>query len=93
MYHLISARWPDLAIVNKKKRTCRVVSFAVTAYKKVKLKEYEKGDSFRDLTREVKKTMEHESDSDTNCGWGTWYSHQKIDKRTEGLGNKRLSGD
>ena len=27
--HLISARRPDLEIVNKKKRTCRIVNFAV----------------------------------------------------------------
>ena len=36
--YLISARRPDLVIVNIKKRTCRVVAFAVP----VKLKESEK---------------------------------------------------
>ena len=40
--HLISARRPDLGIVNKKvkkKKTCRIVDFAVLAEFSVKLKE------------------------------------------------------
>ena len=37
--------------------------------------------------------MEHESDSDTNCYWCTWYSHQRVGIGTAGLGNKRTSGD
>ena len=37
--------------------------------------------------------MEHESDIDTNRNWRAWYSHQRIDKGTGGLGNKRKSGD
>ena len=40
--HLISARRPDLAIINKKKRTCRMVDFAFPADHRVKLKENEK---------------------------------------------------
>ena len=39
------------------------------------------------------KTVEHESDKGTNCNWCSWYSYQKIGKRTRGLGNKRESGD
>ena len=37
--------------------------------------------------------MEHESDDYTNCNWFSWYSHQRINKGTGGLGNKRSSGD
>ena len=40
-----------------------------------------------------KKTMEYESDGDTNCNLRTRYSHQKIVKGTGGLGNKRASRD
>ena len=36
--------------------------------------------------------MEHEYDGDTDCNWCTRYSHQRIDKPTEGFGNKRVSG-
>ena len=40
--HLISARRPDLIMINKKKRTCKIVDFAVPADRKIKLKECEK---------------------------------------------------
>ena len=41
MDHLISARRPDLIIIYKKKRTSRIVDFAVPADHRVKLKERE----------------------------------------------------
>ena len=46
-----------------------------------------------DLIKELKKTMEHESDSNTNCNWQAQYSHQRIGTGTGRLGNKRTSGD
>ena len=55
MDHLISARRPDLVWVNKKKRTCQIVDFAVSADHRVKLKESEKRDKYIDLARELKK--------------------------------------
>ena len=42
--HPISARRPDLIIINTKKRTCRIVNFSVPADHRVKLKESEKKD-------------------------------------------------
>ena len=50
--HLISAR-PDLIIINKKKRICKIVDFAVPA--KHIMKEREKKDKYLDLARELKK--------------------------------------
>ena len=39
----------------------------------MKIKEREKIDKYLDLAKELKKkTMEHESDSDTNSNRGTW---------------------
>ena len=55
MDHLISARRPDLVIINKKKRTCRIVDFAVTDDHRGKLKENEKRDKNLDLAKELKK--------------------------------------
>ena len=43
--------------------------------------------------RKKKQTVEHVSDGDTNYNWCTWYSHQPIDTRTGGFGNKRTSRD
>ena len=64
--HLISARIPDLIIINKKKKICKIVDFAVPADHRIKLKESEKRDKYLDLVRELKKTMEHEGDDYTN---------------------------
>ena len=50
----------------KKKRTCRIVDFSVTADQRVTLKESEKKDKYLNLVRELKK-MEHYSDNYANC--------------------------
>ena len=89
-------RWPDLVIVNenkKKKRTYQIVDFAILADRRVKLKESKKRDKYLDLARELKKTMGHKGDSDTNCNWCTWNNPQRSDKRKWRFGNKWTSGD
>ena len=96
--HLISARRLHLIIINKRKRTCRMVNFPVLADYRVKLKESEKEDKYHDLVKELrkkktKKTVEHESDDYINCNRCSWYSHQRIDTRIGGLGNKKTSED
>ena len=54
--HLIPAIGPDLIIINKKKKkTCKIVDFAVSADHGIKLKESEKNDKYLDLARELKK--------------------------------------
>ena len=53
--YLISARRPNLIIINKKKRTCKIVDFAVLADHRIKLKECEKKDKYLNFTRELKK--------------------------------------
>ena len=54
--HLISARRPDLIKKRKKKkRTCKIVDFAVPADHRIKLKESEKKDKYLNLARELKK--------------------------------------
>ena len=71
----------------QKKRTCKSVIFAVQADQKIKLNENEKKDKYIDLARELKKTMEPESDVYTNCNWYSWYRHRKIKKGTGGFEN------
>ena len=68
------------------------MDFAVPADHRVRLNENEKIDKYLDLAWELKITMKHESNSDTNCNWYLWYSHQRIGTMSGGLGNKR-SGD
>ena len=74
--HLISARRPDLIIINKKKRTRKIVDFAVPADHRIKLKESEKEDKYLDLAREfLKKTMKYEGGDNTNRDWCIRYSN------------------
>ena len=56
--HLISARIPDLIIINKRKRIHKIVDFAVPADHRINLKESEKKDKYLDLARELKKNVE-----------------------------------
>ena len=51
--HLISARRPDLIIINRKKKICQTVDFAVSTDHRIKLKECENRDKY--LARELKK--------------------------------------
>ena len=53
--HLISARRPDLMIINKKKENFQNCRFAVPAYHRIKLKECDQKDKYLDLVRELKK--------------------------------------
>ena len=64
--HLISARRPDLIVINKNKRTCKIVDIAVLADHRIKLTKSEKKDKNPDFAWELKKkTMEHEGDDYT----------------------------
>ena len=90
--HLFLARRPDQVIVNKKKRTCRIVDFAGWSRGKTE-KKSEKRDKYQELARELKKTTDHESGGDTNCNWRGRYNHQRILTGTGGFWNKRISGD
>ena len=53
--YLISVRQLDLIIINKKKRTCLIVYFAILVDHRVKLKENEKKDKYLDSVKELKK--------------------------------------
>ena len=71
-----------------KKRTCRIVDFAVLADHWVKLKVREKKNKYLDLARELKKLWNMKVTNSHRCAW---YSHQRIGKRSGGNGNKRSS--
>ena len=55
--HLIPAKRPDLIIINKRKRICKIVDFAVPADYRINLKESEKKDKYLDLAREFNKKL------------------------------------
>ena len=55
MDHLTSARRQSLVLINKKKQTCYIVDFVVSAYYWVKIKESVKIGKYLDLAREQNK--------------------------------------
>ena len=71
---------------------CKIVSFAVPADNRIKLKESEKKDEYLDLAREIKKTMEHEGVNYTSSDCCFWYSHLRIIKGIGELIGGRTSG-
>ena len=69
------------------------MNFVVLAEHTVKLKECEKRDKYLGLARELKTTVEYESDDNTNCNLCSGYSYQKICTKTRELGNKSANRD
>ena len=52
--NLITARRPDLELINKKKRICHQVDLTITADHRQKIEESEKKDKYLDFARELK---------------------------------------
>ena len=86
--------WPDDQTIcsetkkKKKKKTYLIVDFAVPANHKVKLKESEKRYRYQDPARDLR-NMKHKVLGGTCYNWCARYSHKRICKETERLGNKK----
>ena len=86
--NLISARRPNLVIVNKKRKlTNRGLIHSGWSQGKTE------GRRKKEISTYTEKTKEHESDGYTNCNWCTRYSQQRIGTWTGRFGNKMTSGD
>ena len=53
--HVIEAQRLDLVVVDKKKRTCKIIDFAVPGDSRTEEKEKEKVEKYQDLRRELQK--------------------------------------
>ena len=53
--HVIEARRPDLVVVDKKARTCKIIDFAVPGDSRIEEKEKDKVEKYQDLGRELQK--------------------------------------
>ena len=80
-------------ILNKKKRTCWILDFAVLADFTVELKECEKRDKYLDLARELKKKLWNMKVTIMPIVIGTLGSHQRIGTRTGRLENNGTGGN
>ena len=53
--HVIEARRPDLVVVHKKKRNCKIIDFAVPGDSRIEEKEKDKIEKYQELGRELQK--------------------------------------
>ena len=51
--HVIEAQRPDLVVVDKKRRTCKIIDFAVRGDSRIEEKEEEEIKKYQDLRREL----------------------------------------
>ena len=54
--HVIEARRPDLVVVDKKEKSCKIIDFAVPGDSRIEEKEKDKIEKYQDLERELQKT-------------------------------------
>ena len=52
---VIEARRPDLVVVDKKERSCKIIDFAVSGDSRIEEKEKDKIEKYQDLRRELQK--------------------------------------
>ena len=91
--HQFSAIRPHQIIINKKKRTSKIVDFAVPTDHRIKLKECETKYKYLYLAKKIENTKEHAGDNYTNCNWCIWNSNLRNTKGTGELGTWRTSGE
>ena len=66
--HLILARWPNLVLINKKKKNLSSDEFrCFSVAQSENERKFKKIDKYLDLARELKKTEEYEGDRDAYC--------------------------
>ena len=53
--HVLEARRPDLVLVDKKKRSCKIIDVAVPGDRRIEKKEKDKIEKYQDLGRELQK--------------------------------------
>ena len=53
--HVIEAWRPDLAVVDKKERSCKIINFAVPGDSRIEEKEKDKIEKYQDFRRELQK--------------------------------------
>ena len=51
--YVIEARRPDLVVTEKKRRTCKIIEFAVPGYSRIEEKEKEKIEKYQDIRKEL----------------------------------------
>ena len=88
MDHQIPTRKSDLMLINKKKKTCHLVDFAVSADHNMKIKK-RKDEQILGSCQRAEKAVDHKGKSDTNSCWYAWNGPQSLGIKTEGIWNQK----
>ena len=90
--HLISARRPDLIIINKKREFAKLSTMLSQLTTEKNERMWKEGLVPRPCLG-IEKAVEHESDNRTNCDWCFWHNNKRIIKSPGGLGSWRTGRD
>ena len=86
--HVIEARRPDMIIIDKVKKLCQIVDFAVPYDTKVNTKEVEKIEKYQGLARELRKLWNMKVSIIPVIVGALGTTQKNISKRMEDIGIK-----
>ena len=84
--HVIQARRPDVIVIDKEKKECKIIDFAMPHDSRVNAKEVEKIEKYQDLAREVQKLWNMRTKVIPIIIGALGTTPKKLSKRLEDLG-------
>ena len=84
--HVIQARRPDVIVIDKEKKECKIIEFAMPYDSRVNAKEVEKIEKYQDLAREVQKLWNMRTKVIPIIIGALGTTPKKLSKRLEDLG-------
>ena len=84
--HVIQARRPDVIVIDKEKKECKIIDFAMPYDSRVNAKEVEKIEKYQDLAREVQKLWNMRTKVIPIIIGALGTTPKKLSKRLEDLG-------
>ena len=84
--HVIQARRPDVIVIDKEKKECKIIDFAMPYDSRVNAKEVEKIEKYQDLAREVQKLWNMRTKVIPMIIGALGTTPKKLSKRLEDLG-------
>ena len=84
--HVIQDRRPDVILIEKEKKECKIIDFAIPYDSTVNAKEMEKVEKYQDLAREVQKLWNMRTKVIPFIIGALWTTPKKHSKRSDDLG-------
>ena len=83
--HHLDHNRPDIVVLEKENRACRIIDVAIPFDTRIAEKEREKIDHYQDLKVEIQEMWNCKSVCRSNCNWGNWSSDKKPNAKYLGL--------